>query len=280
MDSATTVEGKISWLELSVNGAGTLSFWWKVDCEHDDSGECTWDRGMCFVDGNQVAIASIDGKKDWTRVEVPFSDLGRHVVKITFYKDADQDPDYIGEDCVWAGKVVWTGVGSDPIPDIGKNPTVQQIQNALEGSADKKLALRITDGFEYLRYREWALKIGATDVKASPFAWASFATDSAALLAKMPTDEDLKVEEFKPSPTAGAFDFTVSVKDVKIGDKASEDNLKKLFGLEGAESLDAAAFSSENVSLDFKEPQDGKLKFTATPAVDNAKSFFMKVKVK
>ena len=96
----------------------------------------------------------------------------------------------------------------------------------------------------------------------------------------MPTDEDLKVEEFKPSAMAGSFDFTVSVKDVKIGDKASVDNLKKLFGLEGAESLDTAAFSSENVSLDFKEPQDGKLKFSATPAVDNAKSFFMKVKVK
>ena len=55
---------------------------------------------------------------------------------------------------------------------------------------------------------------------------------------------------------------------------------KAFFGLEGAESLESAAFSSENVALDFKEPQDGKLKFTATPAVDNAKSFFMKVKVK
>ena len=96
----------------------------------------------------------------------------------------------------------------------------------------------------------------------------------------MPTDDDLKVEEFKPSAMAGAFDFTVSVKDVTIGDKASVDNLKKLFGLEGAESLDTAAFSSENVSLDFREAQDGKLKFAATPAVDNAKSFFMKVKVK
>ena len=107
----------------------------------------------------------------------------------------------------------------------------------------------------------------------------NFATDSEALLAKMLTDDDLKVEEFKPSATARSFDFTVSVKDVTIGDKASEDNLKKLFGLEGAESLVSAAFSSENVSLDFREPQDGKLKFTATPAVDNAKSFFMKVKV-
>ena len=96
----------------------------------------------------------------------------------------------------------------------------------------------------------------------------------------MPTDDDLKVEEFRPSATVGSFDFMVRVEDVKIGDKASKDNLKKLFGLEGAESLAPAAFSSENVSLDFREPQDGKLKFTATPAVNSAKAFFMKVKVK
>ena len=157
---------------------------------------------------------------------------------------------------------------------------IEDIFGVLSICSDQRLASNIDKALTYDDFREWALKIGATDVKASPFAWASFATDSAALLAKMPTDDDLKVEEFKPSAMAGSFDFTVSVKGVKIGDKASVDNLKKLFGLEGAESLDTAAFSSENVSLDFREPQDGKLKFTATPAVDNAKSFFMKVKVK
>ena len=168
----------------------------------------------------------------------------------------------------------------DLILELAPDAVSAAVHEALEGSTDGQLAKNITDVNAYGLYREWALKIGVAEVKASPFAWASFATDSAALLAKMPTDEDLKVEEFKPSVMAGSFDFTVSVKDVTIGDKASEDNLKKLFGLEGAESLDTAAFLSENVSLDFKEPQDGKLKFSATPAVDNAKSFFMKVKVK
>ena len=176
----------------------------------------------------------------------------------------------------------------DPIPDLGDNPTQVQIRQALEGSADQRIKLNITDPEAYNSYRKWAglvkdvsgAVVGPSVVKSSPYAWASFATDSAVLLAKMPTDDDLKVEEFKPSAMAGSFDFTVSVKDVKIGDKASVDNLKKLFELEGAESLDAAAFSSEKVSLDFKEPQDGKLKFSATPAVDNAKSFFMKAKVK
>ena len=186
-----------------------------------------------------------------------------------------------GDDCAWLCEVSWEPTQvAEPIPELPENPTAEDVQSALDGSADSALLVHITDVATYNAYREWALKIGATDVKASPFAWASFATDSAALLAKMPTDEDLKVEEFKPSGTAGSFDFTVSVKDVTIGDKASVDNLKKLFGLEGAESLDTAAFSFENVELDFKEPQDGKLKFTATPAVDNAKSFFMKAKVK
>ena len=165
-------------------------------------------------------------------------------------------------------------------PELKPSATSADVKAALDGSADVRLAMNIMDAAIYGTYRAWAMKIGESDVVVSPFAWASFATDSAALLAKMPTDDDLKVEEFKPSATAGAFDFTVSVKDVTIGDKASEDNLKKLFGLEGAESLDSAAFSSEKVALDFKKPQDGKLKFTATPAVDNAKSFFMKVKIK
>ena len=178
---------------------------------------------------------------------------------------------------VWNGfEISW----GETLPNVTPDADPNVILDALECVEDERLASNITDATTYCEFRDWALRVGEAEVCASPFAWVSFATDSAALLAKMPTDEDLKVEEFKPSPTAGSFDFTVSVKDVKIGDKASVDNLKKLFGLEGAESLDTAAFSSENVSLDFKEPQDGKLKFTATPAVDNAKSFFMKAKVK
>ena len=58
---------------------------------------------------------------------------------------------------------------------------------------------------------------------------------------------DLKAEEFKPSATAGSFDLTVGVKGATIGDKASEDNLKKLFGLEGVESLDFAAFRCQSI---------------------------------
>ena len=169
----------------------------------------------------------------------------------------------------------------DPMfPKLNPSADASDVRAALEGSADARLSENILDAASYGEYREWAMKVAPAEVKASPFAWASFATDSAALLTKMPVDDDLKIEEFTPSTTVGSFDFTVSVKDVTIGDNANKDNLQKLFGLEGAEMLESSAFSSENVMLDFKDPQEGKLKFVATPVIDNAKSFFMKMKVK
>ena len=263
--------GTSTWLSASVSGGGTMSFRCKSSCEHDDDDAFTWDRLMVFTNGVEITDWRMDGETDWTERTLMFGG-GENTVKWVYYKDNGYAE---GEDCAWVSSVKWTP--ADPFPDVLSD---DEVVAALAGSTDVKLFVNITDVATYNEFREWALKIGATDVKASPFAWVSFATDGAALLAKMPADDDLKVEEFKPSATAGLFDFTVSVKDVTIGDKASKDNLKKLFGLEGGESLDSATFSSDNVALDFKEPQDGKLKFTATPAVDNAKSFFMKVKVK
>ena len=274
LQSGAIADRLTSALSCKADGEGALTFKWKV------SSDCAegWQDDYLNVEVDGQEVAWIGGEKGWIeqRIELSASDKP-HEVKWSYFKDKS---DSSGNDCGWLKDVVWTPSAAEPIPELGASADASAVQTALAGSMDARLAENITDATTDDAYREWALKVGAAEVKASPFAWASFATDSAALLAKMPTDDDLKVEEFKPSATAGSFDFTVSVRDVTIGDKASEENLKKLFGLEGAVSLDSASFSSENVSLDFKEPQDGKLKFTATPAVDDATSFFMKVKAK
>ena len=279
MRSGAIGDSQANWIETVVSGAGRIGFWWKASGEYEVSkkGVITrYDYAEFTIDG--ALVEEIGDESDWTYVTVAVEGSGSHVLRWMYHKDESGSD---GDDCAWLSEVSWKPTQAlEPIPGLSENPTAEDVQSALAGSADSTLLAHVTDAATYNAYREWALKIGAADVKASPFAWVSFATDSEALLAKMPTDDDLKVEEFKPSATAGSFDFTVSVKDVTIGDKASVDNLKKLFGLEGAESLDPAAFSSEKVALDFKEPEDGKLKFTATPAVDNAKSFFMKAKVK
>jgi len=115
--------------------------------------------------------------------------------------------------------------------------------------------------------------------KDAPNAWVSFALGQDAFLETPPTDDDLEIEEFVPSTAAGKFDFTVSVEDVEIGSEASKENLKKVFGLEGATSLSSDGFSSDKVDIEFSEPADGKVKFTAGPKDTSAGTFFMKVKI-
>ena len=57
-------------------------------------------------------------------------------------------------------------------------------------------------------------------------------------------------------------------------------NLKKVFGVEGAGSLDESEFKEENVNIEFGKPDGGKVKIKATPKNPTAKQFFMRVKMK
>jgi len=286
MGDAATGDGNVSWVELSVEGAGTLSFWWKVDCEHDDSGECTWDRVTYYVDSCQQGEMSIDGQTGWSKVDVPFLDSGNHKVKIEFYKDTEQDSDYSGEDCAWVGKVSWDGFKSDPIPDIGETPTAADVAAAVADATDPKVTANI-DETNYNAFRSWAGTVkakggsaaGSQGVMNADNAWMSYALGQDTLLDVAPTDEDLSVETFEPAAESGKFDFTVSVKDIEIGSEAVKENLKKVFGLEGASTLDGAAFSSDKVDIEFGTPVDGKVKFTAGPKDASAGAFFMKVKM-
>ena len=54
----------------------------------------------------------------------------------------------------------------------------------------------------------------------------------------------------------------------------------KVFGVEGAGSLDESEFKEENVDVAFGEPEGGKVKVKATPKDPAAKQFFMRVKMK
>jgi len=129
------------------------------------------------------------------------------------------------------------------------------------------------DAMNYNDFRDWAGKVkmpgggdaGAQGVMNADTAWFSYALGQGTLLETAPTDADLSVESFEPTAESGKFDFTVSVKDVEVGSEAAKKNLKKVFGLDGAATLDGAAFSSDKVEIEFDTPVDGKVKFTAEP---------------
>ena len=273
MRSGAVGTSQTSWIETKVEGAGTLSFFWKADGLLNRGKPANYVQYV--LDGGdpvQVAVA------DWTSVEVEVEGVGEHTIRWTYLHTRTQDT---GADCAWLDEVSWTpSVVADPIPELPPTASAAEVRAALEGSADAKLQENITDATVYGQYREWAMKIGAETVKGAANSWVSFAVDSAALLEKVPVDGDLTIEEFKPASAEGAFDFTVSIKDVTVGSGATDANLKKVFGLGGTTQLGAEEFNPDTVALEFGTPVNGKLKFTASPKDKTAKSFFMKMKVK
>ena len=271
-----------SWISTTVVGPGSLGFSWKASCEEDPDGLCTWDHGEFWVDN--ALVTNIDGQTGWVEVRCALTE-DSHILKWKYVKDGG---DSVGGDALYIRGVDWIPDYASLLPDFGDSPTECQIAEALADSADGKLSAHIRDGKAYNAYRTWAAKvkgengatIGVGAVKSAENSWLSFALGSERLIRDMPTDDDLNIDEFTSADEIGKFDFTVSVKDIEVGSEAAAENLKQVFGLEGGADLNA--LSSENVDIAFKTPSDGKVKFTAGPNAKNAdaKTFFMKVRVK
>ena len=96
----------------------------------------------------------------------------------------------------------------------------------------------------------------------------------------MPQEGDLTIDGFTQGSSAGFFDLSVSISGITVGDNAAAANLKKVFGVEGAGSLDESEFKEENVDIEFSKPEGGKVKIKATPKDSTAKQFFMRVRMK
>ena len=136
-------------------------------------------------------------------------------------------------------------------------------------------------------YGEWATSVKTTDgrkragveaVAASPNAWMAFALDSPTLLDEGVSESDLCIKSFESAGTGNGTSLMVlGVKGAAIGDDALPENLKKLFQVEGAETLSDGAFSTSNVSVEFDDPKNGDVAVLATPK-NASNAFFFRLK--
>lgn len=90
-------------LTATVEGAGTLAFWWKVECEDDPSVFDNWDFASFSVDG--VEAARMDGDSGWVRFEKTIAGEGAHTLEWTYRKDRGDESDT--EDAMWVDEVAW-----------------------------------------------------------------------------------------------------------------------------------------------------------------------------
>ena len=285
MRSGAIGDSQSTYIEAAFEGAGELSFWWKVSGQVN--GSRYYDYAKVELDGAEVYRA---GNVDWTSLVISVANSGSHTIRWTYLKNASGS---YGYDAAWLDDVIWkpSVVQVDPIPELPDNPSTADVREALDGSADTALRENITEPAVYDAYRTWAESVKDTSgaavagqqmVKNSSHAWLSFALGTESLIAEAPAEGDIKINNFEPSETSGKYDFEVSIEDVSVGNGATEENIKKVFGIEGSTALgdDTKPFSTDNVGITLAEPKDGKIKFTAGPTDTTATSFFMKVKMK
>ena len=153
----------------------------------------------------------------------------------------------------------------------------------LENAADARLLENITSDAQYASFLEWTGRLtGATfeTVKASPFAWLSYALDSSSLITAAPAADGVRIAGFVPSGGANTFDMSVCVPGVSVGGAATAENLAKVFAVEGAASLSDGLFAATNANVSFGVPSDGMARLAVSPKDPSAKSFFFRVRLK
>ncbi len=96
--SGSIGHGQNSWLQTTVTGPGTISFWWGV------SSESGYDFFKFFVDG-QEQPDSISGEMNWQSRSYALPSAGQHTLLWVYDKDADGSG---GADCAWLDEVTWT----------------------------------------------------------------------------------------------------------------------------------------------------------------------------
>jgi len=95
--SPTISDAEEAWMETTVSGAGTVSFWWKVSSE----AYCDWLRFS--IDGTQAD--EISGEADWQQTVFEIYGTGSHTLRWRYVKDSSS---LDGSDCGWVDCLTWT----------------------------------------------------------------------------------------------------------------------------------------------------------------------------
>ena len=283
-----------------MNGAGTLTFWWKASSE-SFRGKVR-DGATFFVDGEQMGAAIGGTNCVWTQVSQDVAGGGMHVFRWAYGKD-EVDTAAVGEDCAWLDDVTWTPAeAAATMPAVAVGADAATVNVTVDGVGFADAAVKEVIGGsaeEYNAFKTWADGVksatgdalaGEAAVIASPRASLSYLFGVDALIGKEITSNDVQIVGFEvvdggAMGTPTSFAFEVAIDGVNIGggsvaEAVLKENLKKVLGIEGASSLSSGAFSSDNIDIAFDTPVDGKAKFTVSPPADAGNSFFMRVKVK
>ncbi|MHC4728669.1 MAG: hypothetical protein ACYS17_15730, partial [Planctomycetota bacterium] len=95
---------QVSWMQTTIYGSGTLSFYWKVSSERH------YDDLKFFIDG--VLQDRISETVDWHQMTYEITASGLHTLEWRYVKDYSQSE---GDDSGWVDFVEWSGGTQPPV---------------------------------------------------------------------------------------------------------------------------------------------------------------------
>jgi hypothetical protein len=104
MRSGAIGDGQYTYLQTTVQGPGSLSFWWKVDSEYASD--------LLTFKTNGVAVTNLSGSVNWQKY-AQWLDAGSYVLQWEYAKDSFVS---VGADAAWLDEVFFSPVrGSLPV---------------------------------------------------------------------------------------------------------------------------------------------------------------------
>ena len=148
--------GDGSYLQMSVRGAGTLSFWWRAQCE--EPGYEYYDYGCVKMGSDRIGrIAGED--TGWEFFSTKVASTAKHVFRWEYHKD--EEGSYL-PDCIWVDQVQWipadgsgyTLTTPEPVPyawldqyNLGMGTDYETAGNAVSGKSQGGKATKIWEEY-------------------------------------------------------------------------------------------------------------------------------------
>ena len=143
--SGAVAVGQESWLEATLLGAGTLTFWWKSDGLDYRGKPANYVQYQ--VDGGEAVRVA---ETDWSQVSVSIIGTGEHTVRWTYRHTRTQTT---GSNCAWLDEVAWASSGTSG-PSVSGDPDATVTGDAENGftvrpgAANAEVVVEIPDGVD------------------------------------------------------------------------------------------------------------------------------------
>ncbi|GDY23353.1 hypothetical protein LBMAG56_47000 [Verrucomicrobiota bacterium] len=264
--SGAITRNQTNWMETTVTGPGTLSFWWKVSSEsgHDFLG---------FSSNGVEQSGKISGEVDWTQKSYELTASGPVIVRWSYSKDGGNSS---GADAGWVDQVAFVPAppASAPLATTGAASGVAGTAAAVAGTVSANWA-DATVSFEYGATTSYG---SAVAVMPATVAGSLPTAVSATLVGLQPlTPYHYRVKAVNNIGTTYGSDGTFTTRATLAGDLdlsfgtggkvttpiGSGDDLGKSVAVQSDGKIIVAGFSSNGGNDDF-----ALVRYTAAGALD------------